>query len=339
MENYKDLKEKVWDSGICSGCSICSVVCPMKTIYFDNERPTSHNYCKSEKDKVTCGGCYSCCPRIDTFREKHGVGSYIRALAAKTRIKVSKKQSGGAVTSILFNALRQNLVDSVVMVGQDHTTMKTYSIAISGPDALLNYAGSKYIWYTPTLTALRDIIERGKTNRIAVVGTPCVVQALRRMLNSDNPVLNRFKDHIVLLVGVFCTEIFKYERSMQYLAENDISPSDIKRIDIKKDLIIELFDGKRVEVPIAKDLKRDGCKYCLDFSAVDADISAGSIGSEEGCTTIITRTPAGEFYVESALENDCLEVHELESMDAVEKFSSLKFKRNSKNLRAFDEKG
>ncbi|MBN1785368.1 MAG: Coenzyme F420 hydrogenase/dehydrogenase, beta subunit C-terminal domain [Candidatus Methanofastidiosa archaeon] len=333
MRNYKELKEEVWDKGICSGCSICTIVCPMKTIFFDHGSPTTYNYCKSEKDNVPCGGCYSCCPRIETFLEKHGIGSFIGAFAAKASMDISKKQSGGAVTAILFNALKRNLIDSVVMVGQDHTTMKTYSIAVKDADQLLCYAGSKYIWYTPSLTALRDIIEEGTSKRIAIVGTPCVCQAVRKMLKSDNPVLNKFKESVLLLIGVFCTEIFDYDRSMRYLSENDIIPSEIKRVDIKKDLIIEKYDGSIIELPITKDLKKTGCEVCMDFSAVDADISAGSIGSEEGYTTILTRTPMGEFFLNSAKENGCIEADALVSTDIIEKFASQKYKRNYKRYK------
>jgi len=304
----------------------------MKTLYFVDGHPDTHNYCKCEKDDVPCGGCYSCCPRLDTFLEKYGLGEYHKIVSAKANIEISKKQSGGAVTGILYNALERDLVDAVIMVGQDHTTMMTYSIAVTDPKKLLCYAGSKYLWYTPSLTALTDIIEKERCSRIAIIGTPCVCQAIRKMLDSDNPVLNRLKDSIELIIGVFCTEIFDYHDAIDYLRENGIEPGDIKRIDIKKDLIIDKYDGERVELPIKKDLKRQGCRYCLDFSAVDADISAGSIGSEEGYTTLMVRTNAGEFFLNSAEENGYIDSEPLESTKVVEKFCNLKYKRNKKNI-------
>ncbi|HOP09406.1 MAG TPA: Coenzyme F420 hydrogenase/dehydrogenase, beta subunit C-terminal domain [Candidatus Methanofastidiosa archaeon] len=332
MENYIQLRDEVWYKGLCSGCSICTVVCPMKTILFVDGHPDTYSYCKSERDEVPCGGCFSCCPRLDTFLHKHGVGDYLRIVAAKARIEVSKKQSGGAVTGILYNGLKRDLIDAVIMVGQDHTTLMTYSVAVTDSEKLLCHAGSKYVWYTPSLTALRDIMEEGKYRRIAVVGTPCVCQALRKMLNSDNSVLNKLKDNIELIIGVFCTEIFDYDNAIKYLAENGIEPGDIKRIDIKKDIIIDKYDGERVELPIGEDLMREGCKFCLDFTAVDADISAGSIGSEEDYTTLIVRTNNGEFFVNSAEENGYLQVEPLESIDNIEKFAKLKYKRNKKNV-------
>ncbi len=328
--NYKTLKEEVWDTGLCSGCSICATVCPMKTIYFVNNMPTSCNLCKSEKNGVPCGACYSSCPRIETYRKKHGVGNIRSSYAVRSLLKIPKKQSGGAITAILYNALEKKLIDSVITVGQDHTTLQTYSIALSSPDALITHAGSKYIWYTPSLLALRDLIETGVAKRIAVIGTPCVIQGLRKMMESDNSVLNRFKEHVVLLIGVFCTEIFDYEEAKKLLNSQGIEPTDIEKIDIKKNLIVKLYNKDTIEIPIPSGLKKEGCSYCLDFTAVDADISAGSIGSEEGYTTILIRNRKGEYYLNSAIENGCIKTQPLESIKIIEKLASKKYEKNKK---------
>lgn len=328
--NYTSLKERVWNTHLCSGCSLCATVCPMKTIYFSDEMPVSYNLCKNEKDIVPCGACYSSCPRIDTYKDKYGLGPVLNAYAARSTIPIEKQQSGGAVTAILYNALERKLIDRVVTVGQDHTTMQTYSIALSTPQEMITHAGSKYIWYTPSLLALRDLIEAGITRKIAIIGTPCVMQALRKMMESDNAVLRRFKDHVALLIGVFCTEIFSYDRAMQLFKDASVHPADVKRIDIKKDMLLELYNGDTVTVPLPRDLMRRGCAHCLDFTAVDADISAGSIGSREGFTTLITRNRTGEYYLNSAIENGYLETNKLDTLDKVETFAQRKYKRNKK---------
>ena len=328
--NYLDLKNNVWNVGLCTGCSICATVCPMKTIYFDGDRLMASVHCKNEKDCVPCGACVSCCPRIDTYKDKHGLGTVISAMAVRATIPVSKKQSGGAITAIVYNAVKRGLIDAVVTVGQDHATLQTYSTAISDPERIVTYAGTKYVWYTPPLLALRSIIEQGTARKVAVIGTPCVIQALRKMLESDNEVLTRFKSHIALLIGVFCTEIFDYATTMAVLAERGVSPGDIRRMDIKKDIIVETYDGREETIPITERLHRPGCDACLDFAAVDADISAGSIGSDEGYTTILTRTHTGEFYLHSALENGCAEGVPLESTKLIETFAQRKYRKNAK---------
>jgi coenzyme F420 hydrogenase subunit beta len=46
--NYLDLKEKVWDENLCSGCGACVAVCPADALYFetggDSVHPKSNNY-------------------------------------------------------------------------------------------------------------------------------------------------------------------------------------------------------------------------------------------------------------------------------------------------------
>ena len=330
--NYTELRDLVWKTDLCSGCSICATICPMKTIYFEGDNLVASVHCKNEKDNVPCGGCVSCCPRIETYKHKYGLGPVKRGVAARATIPISKKQSGGAITAIVYNALKRGLIDAVVTIGQDHATMQTYSKAISDPEKLIAYAGSKYVWYTPSLLALRDIVEAGSAQKVAIIGTPCVMQAVRKMMNSENDVLSRFKSRIAVLIGVFCTEIFDYEKIMAALSEHNVTPAEIKQLDIKKDLLIETYDGKEIAVPITSGLEKKGCDYCLDFSAVDADISAGSIGSEEGYTTLLTRTNVGEFYLNSAEENGLLEVTPLGSLDIIRTFADRKYKKNLKNI-------
>jgi ferredoxin len=63
MGNYLDLKEKVWDTGLCTGCGGCVAVCPADALYFDNDsgefNPLSTGYCKEVSDGVSCGACYA----------------------------------------------------------------------------------------------------------------------------------------------------------------------------------------------------------------------------------------------------------------------------------------
>jgi coenzyme F420 hydrogenase subunit beta len=45
-----------------------------------------------------------------------------------------------------------------------------------------------------------------------------------------------------------------------------------------------------------------GCKECADFTGETADISAGTVGSPQGSTTLVVRTDRGEAAVEVASE-------------------------------------
>src|SRR5674476_33519 len=134
-KNYFDLKSKVWDEGLCSGCGACIAVCPADALYFEtggnSTHPQSSGYCKSAIDDVPCGACYEVCPRLDE-QPSSLLGDYLKITAGKAEFNIPKKQSGGAVTAILANALDTGLVDAVVTVTEDPWTLKPHSMTPSG---------------------------------------------------------------------------------------------------------------------------------------------------------------------------------------------------------------
>ncbi len=58
------------------------------------------------------------------------------------------------------------------------------------------------------------MVER-KYRRIAVIGLPCVVQAIARMRASENDLLVPYGNAVRLVVGLFCTESFDYDRLVE----------------------------------------------------------------------------------------------------------------------------
>jgi coenzyme F420 hydrogenase subunit beta len=82
------------------------------------------------------------------------------------------------------------------------------------------------------------------------------------------------------------------------------------RIDVKGKLEITLNDGVQYVIPLAEleDTVRPGCSVCTDFTALKADISAGSVGSPDGYTTLIVRTLVGQHLLESAVASGKLSI-------------------------------
>ncbi|KAF1078114.1 Coenzyme F420 hydrogenase/dehydrogenase, beta subunit C-terminal domain [Methanogenium sp. MK-MG] len=317
-KNYENLKEEVWDTGICSGCGACVAVCPADAIIFTHDEngdsPVQTGYCKEVTDSVPCGACYAVCPRTatqDKFRvEKTGLGEYRDIFAAHAGFAVEKRQSGGAVTAILVNALEEGLIDAVVTVTADPWTQRPQSVVITQTEALVATAGSRYAWWVPTLAALKSAVITQKMEHIAIVGVPCAVSAARMMKTSDHDLLRPFGRAIRLIVGLFCTETFDYEMLIRdkIMRELAIEPWQISTLDVRGKLIIECTDNTVREIPLPdlEDCVRRGCQACGDLTAVDADISAGSVGSPDGETTLIVRTPAGVGFIDHALQTERL---------------------------------
>ncbi len=356
-KSYLDLKAEVWDPGKCSGCGACTAVCPADALYFEEgamvASPKSNGYCKQATDGVDCGACYEVCPRIGD-QPAQLLGEYLDLISAKAAFDVPRKQSGGAVTAILANALDAGLIDAIVTVTEDPWTLKPSSVVITTTEVLIGKAGSRYSWWVPLLAALRHAVIDKKYRKIAVVGVPCVVQAVARMRLSRHDLVRPYAEAIRLVIGLFCTETFDYASLVpgKLKAEKKIDPAQIRKLDVKGKLEILLQDGSTTSLPLSEleSCVRNGCRICTDLTSVHADISAGSVGSPSGSTTLVIRTPisagsvgspsgsttlvirtpAGKTIVESAVRNNRLAINGNVDKAAIEKLAAMKITKNTR---------
>ena len=331
-KSYKNLKEEIWDEGTCSGCGGCVAVCPADALFFSEENPgvthpTSSGYCKMETDSVPCGACYDACPRTRD-QKKETIGSYKRLVSAQATTTYAHQQSGGAVTAILVAAMQAGLIDGVVTVTEDRWNHKPHSLLITSAGELIGQAGSRYNWSVPILRSLKTAIIEKKLNKVAIVGTPCVAQAARVMKNSSNDLLIPFGRSIRLIIGLFCTECFDYHTLMIEILKgrNGVVPEQISRMDVKGNLELNLIEGttKILTLDEVAQAVRKGCHACTDFSAPDADISAGSVGTPAGSTTLIVRTDDGTGFVDHAIKEGLLKTSGDVDTSIIEKLASAK---------------
>ena len=175
----------------------------------------------------------------------------MNSIAAKAAFEIPHRQSGGAVTAILANALDEGLIDAVVTVTEDRWTLKPSSVIITKSDVLIQEAGSRYSWWVPLLAALKNAVIERKFKKIAVVGVPCAVQAVARMRESDNDLLKPYGKAIRLVIGLFCTETFDYAALIQGKLKDHyhIEPQDIRKLDVKGKLEILKQDGTTTDCP------------------------------------------------------------------------------------------
>jgi coenzyme F420 hydrogenase subunit beta len=335
QKSYLDLKSEVWDTGKCSGCGACVAVCPAEALSFAEGEmvtsPQTTGYCKQAGDNVPCGACYAACPRTGD-QPTDTLGKYIELVPAKAAFDIPRRQSGGAVTAILANALDEGLIDAVVTVTEDPWTLRPSSVVITRSDVLIRQAGSRYSWWVPLLAALKNAVVERKFHRIAVVAVPCGVQALARIRTSENDLLKPYAKSIRLVIGLFCTETFDYAALIQgkLRTQYQLDPHEIRKLDVKGKLEILKQDGSTTTVPLAEldSCIRRGCHYCTDLTAVLSDISAGAVGSPPGATTLVIRTPAGKGFVESAVRNHKLTLGTGADLAAVEKLAAGKIRKN-----------
>lgn len=144
-------------------------------------------------------------------------------------------------------------------------------------------------------------------HKIAMVGTPCEIMAASKLQHyTDSP--------IDVKLGLFCMENFSYKYFENLLKEYDLKMEDIEKFQITKGFVfLSLKTRETVKIPIsiAKRIIRKNCNICVELTSETSDISIGSIGSDEGWSTLIVRTEKGEEIVNGALEQKFIEAKEL----------------------------
>ncbi|MFX0011260.1 MAG: NADPH-dependent glutamate synthase [Candidatus Hermodarchaeota archaeon] len=158
---------------------------------------------------------------------------------------------------------------------------------------------------------------------MAVVGTPCIMKALKKL--SFFPLSKPLYENITLKIGLLCFESFDYEKITELLKDEfQSTPAEIKKMDINKGrFIIYNHDGAVHDIPIKKIKKygRLGCFFCEDLTAIHTDISVGSIGSDAGWSTVFIRTKKGAEFFQKALDLNLIAKKNIE--DDSRSFSSL----------------
>jgi coenzyme F420 hydrogenase subunit beta len=226
---------------------------------------------------------------------------------------------------VLAAAFESNIIDGAIVMGLDKWNQLPQPTFVQTPDAAVKAAGSKYVW-APILTALRDAIEDRKLRKIAVVGTPCVATAVKRIRESNVDVLSIYKNAIRLSLGLFCTEIFTNSILEDLRRTHGIRPWQISGFDVKGALIVKLRNHATLELPLrdARAARRGGCAHCVDFTSEDADLSFGSVGASAEHTVVIVRTDVGEGVLALAQSTGFVELKSGVDITAIAKIGGKK---------------
>lgn len=166
--------------------------------------------------------------------------------------------------------------------------------------------------------------------RIAIVGTPCEIMAASKIQHyTESP--------IDVKLGLFCMENFSYKYFTNLLGEYGLKMDDIEKFQIEKGFVFLLLKTREtVKIPlsVAKRIIRKNCSVCVELTSETSDISIGSIGSDEGWSTLIVRTRKGEQIVDGAIDEKFIEARELgqSQFRLLERLASNKTERNLETI-------
>jgi coenzyme F420 hydrogenase subunit beta len=195
----------------------------------------------------------------------------------------------------------------------------------------LECSGTRYS-YSPNLLAFNEGVQQ-KRGSLAFVGTPCQIQALRRIQTFP---LKKHAERLSFTIGLMCTESFTYEGLVQKYIQGQlgVDPHDVRKMNIKAKILVTTKSGEVKVIPLkeAKQYTRRSCLPCTDFSADLADISTGGLGLS-GWTLTIIRTERGEELFEKAEEAGMLKIkpakEEERALDLLTRLSKKKRRRQA----------
>jgi len=339
---FGHLMAEVIRKNLCVSCGACEAVCPVISIELVEGTPKLVGLC------TACGMCYNNCPQAEFEVEELekqvfgrarkedeaeiGVFMACYAVRAKDSDTLEKCQDGGAVTAILSKFLADGGECAVVAgLEEGRVWVPKPMVALSKEEVALG-AGTKYT-PSPTLVGVASAVNEYEKRRVAVVGTPCQMRALRKIetgVYSDA----KIREAADLAVGLFCMETFSHSSLMEFLEKEKVDASKVTKFDIKKGKFIAYQDGEAVysvKLSRVKEHVRPCCHLCDDFAAEFADLSVGNVGSPDGWSTVVVRTERGEAALRAAEKGGLVEVKPLEEvkpgLKSVVKLAKMKKKK------------
>lgn len=222
-------------------------------------------------------------------------GPFRRMLRASLRVPRPGAQWTGIATRIAERLLETGAVDAVLTMAPDPTDRWRPVPVLVTQAAGMSHCRGMRMGYAPLLALLEPARVRG-FKRIAVIGIPCQVYALRSLeaeLGFDR----------IYVIGTPCSDNTTTERFHDFLALLAADPDTITYLEFRADYHVELrfTDGRMktipfLQLPISKlppDFFPLTCRTCVDYTNVLADITVGYMGGE-GEQWLLVRNERGE---------------------------------------------
>ncbi len=346
MQGFEKLEHDIIKKGLCTVCGTCAGVCPEGIVKFKDLNGELLPYNRGNCSR--CNVCYKSCPGagVDLLKMEtelfgrqrtsgqpdygvHGTLGYGCAVNLNIRQKGS---SGGVVTALLTHALDEKLIDAAIVAGfNPGQPWRTSTVIAATSDEILQASQSKY-----AVVPVNDCLLQAANQyeRLAVVGLPCHIHALRKIQINKKP--KRVAESLKYMIGLNCAAQFYFEGTRHVLQEwgdvedvENLSSLEYRGGGWPGHMVAKNKEGKTTTIDrhqymyhmLAPAYKRDRCEMCIDWSAELSDISCGDywpLNSDGlgGYTSIIVRSDSGEALLEKCIEDNILNVQRLHGEEA-----------------------
>lgn len=225
--------------------------------------------------------------------------------------------SGGVISALLIHALRLGIVDRVLHISADPGEPTRNVVAISRSAAeVISCAGSRYTASSP-LTEIGSALAEG--GRMAFVGKPCDVSALRRLARIDS----RVNEHVPLILSFFCGGIPSHNGVGRILKALNVEPAEVTAFRYRgrgwpgncaaetRTGFAEMSYARSWGEFLSKEVQFR-CKICPDAVGGVADIACADawygddggypiFDEAEGRSLIVARTEVGERLLHAVI--------------------------------------
>jgi len=318
------LKQKVLEQDLCTGCGACIGLCPYQVTHQD--RTVQLFDCDLEEGK-----CFAFCPRTpadyqkirnilydseDITPEIGVVKGYFLTRAADKRLR-ARAQHGGTVTALLELAMSEGLISSSI-ISSWNEDQHIEGKVVENKDCLRDFAKSRFM-ASPTIAAFNRF-KGAYMHKTGIVATPCQALSLAKMKTSEfagipNTVFP------VLVIGLFCGWTLARDRFENLLEKYGFGIKEIQGMDVpagKKNLELASERGQ-VDIPMVEveTCVRAACRYCIDSTAEFADLSVGAArfgkdSEEMRCwNQVVVRSELGKVLMDMALNKGVLEFRDV----------------------------
>ncbi len=222
-------------------------------------------------------------------------GPYVAMHRAAMKRPREGAQWTGITTRLGERLLESGLVSAVLcMTADPDDRWRPKPVLVTQAQDMAACRGMR-MGYAPLLQLLEPAIAAGHT-RIAVIGIPCQVYALRA-LQAELGLQELY------VVGTPCSDNTPTENFHEFLALIDPAPENVTYLEFRADYHVELryADGGNRTIPFLQlplsQLRPDffplTCRTCVDYTNVLSDITVGYMGGE-GRQWLLVRNARGQ---------------------------------------------
>ena len=222
-------------------------------------------------------------------------GPFTRMVRASLKAPRDGAQWTGITTRIAERLLETHSVDAVLTMAPDpNDNWRPVPVLVTSAEGMAQCRGMR-MGYAPLLALLEPARAKGY-KRLAVIGIPCQIYALRALEKE-------LGFERLFVIGTPCSDNTTTEKFHQFLDLLSANPETITYLEFRADFHVELrfTDGRVQEIPFLQlpisklpgDFFPLTCRTCVDYTNTLADITVGYMGGQ-GEQWLIVRNTRGQ---------------------------------------------